>query len=1438
MKNRLLASTILLSVAAVSQAAEIPAGLSWLPSDPLNISLDGNQTYDLWLNLASSSNSSRTTPFYFNGNLMGYSPYIVPGNSGYGMFPGTNPATWATPIRSQFWTNGHTQGELHKISNGTGGGPFPSGSTIYYGGASPVANTDGGTLGVKSYAISDIQTVAFQLSLGEAYGYTLYDRDGNGFGFEDMPKLNVYDTSGGFLTTLSADYADIIKKAYNGSLDMPPGSGVDEDIYINTFGLQWDLSALAGEVGSFQIDWTGVQHAQLWSFRVDQTDAAYDSFIFDVTSTWTGAGDGVWGTAANWSGNILPQDVGRAVFGTGDGVELTANTTVSQITISSAEDFTISSANGSTLTAGLNIITQRNGGPTDHTVSADVFLPTTVTMDVGENTSLTLSGDLSGTGIYKRGAGDLTLSGTNEFSGNLVFADGTTIVSGTNTTSAGSLLDIKNARVILQGDNRFTDQFSVKMAGTSTHGQAAYLQLGDGTTEGITQTLSQLNAVKPQYVQDLNPLPQTDPPAYVVGGNSKISTLIVNGGVYSGYLGGSGQYENNLSLVVGGNLTLQGVSTYVGDTVINSTGVLRINQQEALSANSNLVINGGMLALGGYTYKINDGANGPGTDVTKSVDTFTRSLGGGAGEVRFTGSGGFSAVGGDKVVNLGGDGRQIAWTNQYFVGEGNRLILSSESSNRITFANAIDLGSASRTIEVGPNSTAEVSGVLSGSGGITKSGNGSLFLSGLNTYTGVTRIEAGQLRLSQIGNAGGPSILGNTSNAASNLVIAGGQLNYVGSASSSTDRLFTIAAASGTIANDGTGTVHFTNTGAVAYDHAGVVEFQLRGTNNTANRFDSLITNNGANAVSVRKGGASNADSGGYWILGNESNSYTGSTFINSGILEVTKFSNGGQVSSIGASTSAAANLKFFRGGIKYTGDGDSTDRLFSISGYGATYSANSIDSSGTGALKFTNTGFIGLTTSAGGATAVIGTGGHLALTGSNKDDNTIASAIGGSGTFTSATAYTTGSRVTKDGVGTWILSGKNTYAGVTEVLGGTLGVTSLGNGGVIVLFNTTSGSATATVTSAAGLVVGQSIEGLGIAPGTTIASISGTTITLSQAATATYTSGNNRYKLVGSANGIGLSTNAATNLVINGGTLQYLGAGDSTDRRFTLGANGGGLDSSGIGAVNFTNTGAVTHATLNTARTLELTGTNAGNNTLAAPIGNAGTGVTSLTKNGTGRWVLTGANTYTGATRVNEGTLALGAAGSFSASTVIQVAEGARLDVSAVANFTVGAQQTVTGGGSIAGNVTFAGTLSPGNSPGTFTFENSLALTATSVIDWEIQEIGGVVDHDLVEVGSTLTIANGATLNLIADGIDFSSEYWSLDRSFTVISAGSLGGDYSTTNPLVLDNHLAGLGYGTWTVGYGPTGVALNWAAVPEPSTMLLGGLGALYLLHRRRVS
>ena len=55
-----------------------------------------------------------------------------------------------------------------------------------------------------------------------------------------------------------------------------------------------------------------------------------------------------------------------------------------------------------------------------------------------------------------------------------------------------------------------------------------------------------------------------------------------------------------------------------------------------------------------------------------------------------------------------------------------------------------------------------------------------------------------------------------------------------------------------------------------------------------------------------------------------------------------------------------------------------------------------------------------------------------------------------------------------------------------------------------------------------------------------------------------------------GTSSGIGSSASAATNLVLNGGALQYTGGAQSTNRLFTLTENGGGLDASGSGALTF----------------------------------------------------------------------------------------------------------------------------------------------------------------------------------------------------------------------------------------------------------------------------
>ncbi|NBV85054.1 MAG: hypothetical protein EBS01_02035, partial [Verrucomicrobia bacterium] len=149
-------------------------------------------------------------------------------------------------------------------------------------------------------------------------------------------------------------------------------------------------------------------------------------------------------------------------------------------------------------------------------------------------------------------------------------------------------------------------------------------------------------------------------------------------------------------------------------------------------------------------------------------------------------------------------------------------------------------------------------------------------------------------------------------------------------------------------------------------------------------------------------------------------------------------------------------------------------------------------------------------------------------------------------------------------------------------------------------------------------------------------------------------------------ASAIGMSSSAASNLVFNGGTLQYTGSNASfvqfyqtpsvaTDRLFTMAGNAT-IDSSGqygnnnlgAGVANnaalvFSNTGSVVFAGTAGNRLLTLQGNSTGDNEIALQLGNntVGAGGTlSVTKSGAGQWLLTGTNTYTGTTTISSGVL------------------------------------------------------------------------------------------------------------------------------------------------------------------------------------------------------
>lgn len=145
---------------------------------------------------------------------------------------------------------------------------------------------------------------------------------------------------------------------------------------------------------------------------------------------------------------------------------------------------------------------------------------------------------------------------------------------------------------------------------------------------------------------------------------------------------------------------------------------------------------------------------------------------------------------------------------------------------------------------------------------------------------------------------------------------------------------------------------------------------------------------------------------------------------------------------------------------------------------------------------------------------------------------------------------------------------------------------------------------------------------------------------------------------------------------------------------------------------VDFDSAGAYTLHTFSTVGTsaFDLSGVNM-NQRLGVVHNGIISGSGDLSFAGPGRLTLNAANTHSGVTRVNAGTLALGSSGSIGSSSGVSIANGANFNVSTVTGgFILGSNKTLSSGGIIAGNVTISGTHSPGFSPGIQAINGDLA--------------------------------------------------------------------------------------------------------------------------------
>jgi fibronectin-binding autotransporter adhesin len=408
-----------------------------------------------------------------------------------------------------------------------------------------------------------------------------------------------------------------------------------------------------------------------------------------------------------------------------------------------------------------------------------------------QTVTMALSGGSDGAGGIELNPvnGDLILSGTiyndNSVDYTVWGSQSATTTTLTLNTALGPNATQSNVDFTISGGRNSSVQVNASQlwAGTTTVNSGAFT-----TANGVTLASSAI-VVAGGTVATSSANTFADTAALTVnsgrlsiGGDDTVASLAGSGGTvnlaagatltagdagstsYAGSISGSGGFTK----VGAGTFTLSATSSYTGTTTV-SDGQFSLGASNLLADTSAVAVAGGTLALGGHSdtvgsFAISGGSlTGSGT-VTASTyalsgGTLTANLG--AGTMSVTGNASLNGTSGATILNLnsgtlslGSGGRLTATTAVAVTGStGGALTLGgNESVGSLAGSFNVNFGSATLTTG-NDNSSTTYSGILSGSGGLTKAGNGTFTISGTSSYAGATAVNGGRLLIDgQLGN--------------------------------------------------------------------------------------------------------------------------------------------------------------------------------------------------------------------------------------------------------------------------------------------------------------------------------------------------------------------------------------------------------------------------------------------------------------------------------------------------------------------------------------------------------------------------------------------------------------------------------------------------------------------------------------------------------------